>query len=334
MRSFVPSPFLAALAALLVLGLGLLVTPVLVAAQAGKVARVGVLSSTLPRSAVFYRALEERLRELGYEEGTTLVVHFRSAGGNADRLPGLAAELIRAGVDVVVAGGPEATLRAARQASATVPIVMVAIDYDPIARGYVASLARPGGRVTGVFIRQLELTRKRLELFKEALPALRRVAVLWDTFSADQLREAEAAALAIGLQPQPLERGPGPYDFDRAFAAARANGAEALLILASPVFFRDRARLLEAAATHRLPTMAAQHEWVDSGGLLSYGANYVDMWRRGADYVDMILKGGRPSDLPVAQPDRFELVLNRKTAAALGVALPPALVLRADRVVE
>jgi putative ABC transport system substrate-binding protein len=316
----------------LVVAAALLAPPASAGAQGGKVLQLGILSSVLPRSSIFYQALEQRLRELGYEEGRNLVIHFRSAEGRAERLPPFAAELAGLNLDVVVAGGPEAPLRAARDALGRTPIVMVAIDYDPVARGYVASLARPGGTITGVFIRQIELTRKRLELLREAIPGLGRVAVLWDAFSADQLREVETTARALALPLLPLEvRAPG-RELERAVTTA-ARGAEALLILASPRFYREHALLLEAATRVRLPTMASQGEWAEAGALMTYGANYAEAYRRAAGYVDRIFRGDRPADLPVDLPTRFELFLNAGTARTLGLTFPPALAVRADRII-
>lgn len=311
-----------------------LAAPTATSGQSGKPAQVGVLSSTLPRTAVFYRAFEQRLAELGYAEGRTVAIHFRTAEGRPERLPGLAEELVRLKVDVLVAGGPEATLSAARQASSEIPIVMVAIDYDPVARGHVSALGRPGGNITGLFIRQIELTRKRVELVKEAIPGARRVAVLWDGFSADQFREAESTARAMGLEVASLEQRRVPYELDRALKAAGSKGADALVILASPVFFAERTRLLRLALAHRLPAMTAQREWVEAGALMSYGANYSEMFRRAADVVDRVLRGARPADLPIEQPTRFELVVNLGTARSLGLELPGSVLVRADEVVK
>ena len=214
------------------------------------------------------------------------------------------------------------------------PIVMVAIDFDPIARGYIAGLPQPGGNITGLFLQQLELTGKRLEFLKDALPELTRVAVLWDAFSADQLPAAEAAARGMGVHLQPIELRHPPYDYASAFSAAVAGRAEAILPLMSPVFFRERVPLLERLATHRLPAIFGQREFVEAGGLMAYGASFDAMFRRAADYVDRILKGTKPTDLPVEQPTNFELVLHRKTAEALGITFPPTLLVLADDVMQ
>jgi len=300
----------------------------------GRVARVGMLSAAQPRSASFIQAFEHHLRDLGYAEGQNLIVEFRTGEGKAERYSALAAELVQRRVEVLVASGPEAVLRAARDATRTIPIVMIAIDYDPIARGYVAGLPRPGGNITGLFFQQLELTGKRLELLKGALPQLTRVAVLWDAFSADQLPVAEVAARGLGVHLQPVELRQPPYDYASAFRAAAAGRAEALLPLMSPVFFRERAPVLELAGTHRLPAMFGQREFVEAGGLMAYGASFDEMFRRAAYYVDRILKGTKPADLPVERPTRFELVINRKTAQALGLTIPPSVLARADEIIE
>jgi putative ABC transport system substrate-binding protein len=242
---------------------------------------------------------------------------------------------VRLPVDVLVASGPEAALRAAKDATSTLPIVMIAIDYDPIARGYIAGLPRPGGNITGLLLQQLELTGKRLELLKEAVPQLRRVAVLWDEPSADQWHAAATAARELGVPVQSLElHRPPDYDLTGALRAAAQEHADALLVLMSPVLFRHRAHIAALAAQHRLPTMFGVREFVEAGGLMSYGANLSHMIRRAADYVDKILKGAKPADLPVEQPTKFELVINLKTAKALGLTIPPRLLVQADEVIK
>ena len=225
-------------------------------------------------------------------------------------------------------------LHAARHATSTIPIVMIAIDYDPMARGYIAGLPRPGGNITGLFFQQLELTGKRLEFLKEALPKLTRVAVLWDAFSADQLPAAEAAARGVGVQLQPIELRQPPYDYASALSTAAAGQAEAVLPLMSPVFFRERTLLLGLLDTHRLPAIFGQREFADAGGLMAYGVSFDEMYRRAADYVDRILQGTKPADLPVEQPRRFEFVINLKTAQALGLTLPPGVLFQADEMIK
>ena len=320
---------------IIILALGLLCVPLTGEAQRpGKVARVGILSAAQPRSASFLQAFEHRLRDLGYVEGQNLIIEFRTGEGKAERYPALAAELVQRHVDVLLVSGPEAPLRAARDATRTTPIVMVAIDYDPVARGYIAGLPRPGGNITGLFFQQLELTGKRLELLKGALPQLTRVAVLWDAFSADQLPVAEAAARELGVHLQSVELRHPPYDYASAFSTVTESRAKALLPLMSPVFFRERARLLELVGTHRLPAIFGQREFAEAGGLMAYGASFDEMFRRAADYVDRILRGATPADLPVEQPRRFEFVINLKTAQALGLTIPPTVLFQADKVIK
>src|SRR6266446_779848 len=271
----------------------LLLTPLCSDAQPpGKIFRVGVLHPASPGSP-FFHAFKQRLHELGYIEGQNLVLEFRGAEGKFDRLPGLAAELVRLHVDVIVASGPEATLRAARGATDTIPIVMSARDYDPIALGYVAGLARPGGNITGVVQQRLELTAKQLELLKEALPTVTRVAVLWDEAAADQRRAAEAAARSLGAQLQPLELRHPPYEFGGTFTAAAQGQAEALLILNSPIFAMQPGLIADLAVRFRLPTMWGWSDGARAGGLMAYDVNNVEMYRHVADYVDKILKGSK-----------------------------------------
>ncbi len=314
----------------------LLAPPTAAAQQPGKVARVAYLSAAVPdcSASAMCQTMVQHLQELGYVEGQNLHIEFRTAEGQADRLPDLAAELVRLQVDVMVAAGPEATLRAARHATSIIPIVMLAVDYDPIALGYIAGLPRPGGNITGVVLQQLELTGKRLELMKEALPQLRRVAVLWDAPSADQWRAAAEAARVLRMQLHSLELHKSPYEYESAFVAAVQEGADALLVLMSPLFSRDRARINALAAQYRLPTMFGAAMFLEAGGLMAYGVNPADMGRRAAYYVDRILKGTKPTDLPVEQPTAFELVLNLKTAQTLGITFPQTLLILADKVIK
>jgi putative ABC transport system substrate-binding protein len=302
--------------------------------QPAKVAKIGWLSSTFPRSFGPYQAMVDELRKLGYSEGQNLLFEFRSAEGNAARLPELAAEIIRSRVDLLIAPGPEATLKAVKQASATTPIVMVAIDYDPIARGYIDGLARPGGNITGLFFRQLELGTKRIELLKDTLPEASRVAVFWDRFSADQLKDIEITAQPLGVRLQPVEISNPHYDFKSAFKVMAQARAGALLLLASPVFHRGRQQIADLAVKNRLATMAGAREYVEAGGLMSYGVNLSDMYRRTAFYIDKVLRGVKPSDLPVEQPTKFEFFVNLKTAKQIGLTIPPNVLARADRVIK
>jgi len=320
----------------IIVALSLICAPRAVEAQhSGQIARVGFLAAQSPRQALGFLALKQRFKELGYVEGQNLRLEFRTSEEHLERLPDLAAELVRLPVDVLVASGPEAALRAAKDATTTIPIVMVAIDYDPIALGYIAGLPHPGGNITGVFHQQLELAGKRLELLKEALPQLRRVAVFWDEPSADQWRATANAARKLGVQVQSLEvHQPPDYNFPGALRAAVQERAQALLVLMSPVFFGQRDRIAAVAAQYRLPTMFGMREFAEAGGLMAYGANHSDMARRAADYVDRILKGAKPAELPVEQPTKFELVINLKTAKDLGLTIPQSVLARADDLIQ
>jgi putative ABC transport system substrate-binding protein len=244
------------------------------------------------------------------------------------------AEFVSLKPDLIVAGGPEAVLQALRKATTTIPIVFVAIEFDPVTHGHVASLARPGGNVTGITLRQTELAVKRVELLKEALPGVTRVGVLWDSFSADQFKVTESAMRSFGLQLQSLEFAKPPYDLAGAFKLAERGRAEAVLCAATPVLWRERATIAKHAARHRLPVVAATSEEAQAGALLTYGTSLSGMYRQVATHADKILKGARPADLPVEQPTKFELVINLKTAKALGLTIPPSLLLRADQVIE
>jgi putative ABC transport system substrate-binding protein len=321
----------------ILLALSILCVPLTIAQaqQTTKVFRVGFLSATTPRSAPPFVAFAQRLRELGYVEGHNVAFAFRSAQGQVERLPDLAAELVQLPVDVLVAPGPEATLHAASRATSTIPIVTMAVNYDPAARGYIDSLARPGGNITGVFFMQLVLSGKRLSLLKEAMPQLTRVFALWDAYSADQLRATEAAAAQFqGLQLQSLELRNPPYDFEDAMRVAKRNHAQALVILSSPEFYRQRTRVAALTVKYRLPAIFLFRFFVQAGGLMSYGADLYEMYRHGATYVAKILQGARPVDLPVEQPTKFTLVINLKTAQRLGLTIPPLLLFQADEVIK
>jgi putative ABC transport system substrate-binding protein len=314
---------------------GVLVAPFAVEAQTpGRVIKVGILSTVNPRTTAFTEVMIQRLRELGYVEGQNLVIEFKNAEGDVARLPGLAAELVRSNVDLIVASGPEVTLQAARKATTTLPIVIAAVDFDPIARGYIASLAKPGGNVTGVFLRQIELTSKRMQLLKDALPSVTRIAVFWDAISADQWREAERTAPDVGLTLQGLELRNPPYHLADAFRTAARGRAEAVLVLMSPIFFPQRAQVAELGLKSQIPTICGLSQYAHAGTLMSYGVNLDDMFRQVALYIDKILKGAKPAELPVEQPTKFELVINLKTAKALGLTIPPSLLQRADDVIE
>jgi putative ABC transport system substrate-binding protein len=303
------------------------------AQRSGRMVRVGMLTTANPRSTPFFQAFEQRLRELGYIDGQNIIIEFRNAEGEVDRLPDLAADLVRRDVDLVVTATDPAT-RAAKKATATIPILMVAINYDPIALGYVDNLARPGANITGLYFQHLELLTKRFGLFKEMLPSVRRVAIFSDSLSADQLKAVEAANRSIDLDLHTLDLQNPPYDFESAFRAATQVGAEAVLVLESASIFRGRAQIAQLATKHRMPTSFAFRDYVDVGGLVSYGVNFATMYRRAAEYADKILRGTKPVELPVEQSTKFELVINLKTAKALGLAISPTLLALADEVIE
>ena len=307
------------------------------AQQAAKVARIGYLSPNLAANPHLPESFRQGLRDLGYVEGRNVVIEYRDAEGKLERLPALAAELVALKVDVIVAAGPPAAL-AAKQATRTLPIVF-ASSGDPVTSGLVTSLARPGGNVTGLSALTQELVGKRLELLKQAGPGVSQVAVLWhpgvlgERTEKDMLKGAEVAARALGVRLQVVEAR-GPEDFGRAFSEMTRARAGALTVLGSVMFVNERRRLVDLAAKNRLPAVYAQREFVDAGGLMSYGANLADLFRRAATYVDKILKGAKPGDLPVEQPTKFELVINLKTAKALGLTIPPSLLARADEVIQ
>ena len=307
------------------------------AQQAAKIARIGYLATNPATSLHPREAFLQGLRDLGYVEGRNLVIEYRYAEGKVEQLPALAAELVALKVDVIVASGTLAAL-AAKQATRTLPIVFSPAG-DPVGSGLVTSLARPGGNVTGLSAFAPELVGKRLELLKQAVPGVGRVAVLRQPSAVpertekDILKGAEGAARALGLQLQFVEAR-GPDDFDRAFSDMTRARAGALMGLGGNMFFSERRRLVDLAARNRLPGVYGLREYVDAGGLMSYGANQVDLFRSAATYVDKILKGAKPADLPVEQPTKFELVINLKAAKALGLEVPPALLSRADEVIE
>jgi putative ABC transport system substrate-binding protein len=307
------------------------------AQQAAKMARIGYLVTSLAVSPHPQEAFRQGLRDLGYVEGRNVVIEYRDAEGKPERFPAVAAELVALKVDVIVAGPTLAAL-AAKQATKTIPIVF-ANAADPVASGLVSSLARPGGNVTGLSMLAPELVGKCLELLKQAVPGVSRVALLWQPGSSgertekDMLKEADVAARALRVRPQFVEAR-GPDDFDRAFSNMTRARAGALAVLPSSMLFNERRRLVDLAAKNRLPAVYPYREAVDAGGLMAYGANFTDLYRRAAIYVDKILKGAKPADLPVEQPTKFELVINLKTAKALGLTIPPSLLGRADEVVQ
>jgi putative ABC transport system substrate-binding protein len=301
----------------------------------GKVVRIGVLGPALtsPPPIELNQAFLARLRELGFSEGQNLTVAHQSTMDPRGAFVA-AAELMRAQPDLIVASGPEVSLQAVVGASVAVPIVFIAVNYDPIARGYVESLSRPAGNITGVVFQQLELAQKQVELLTQAFPGTMRMAVLYDAQSTDQFGAAEQAAKALHLEVQGLKLENPPYDFTAAFGSAAAGRAQMVLVLSTPFFTAHGARIAELAIAHRLPTMFICRIYPEAGGLMSYGVNFVQMYRRAADYVAKFLKGAKPADLPVEQASKFELVVNLKTARAIGIELPTAILLRADEVIE
>jgi putative ABC transport system substrate-binding protein len=317
------------------IAIGTIATPLAVAQPAAKIFRIGYLATNA--TPHFQKAFRQGLRDLGYIEGRNLVIEDRDAEGKLERLPALAAKLVALKVDVIVASGTPAAL-AARQATRTLPIVFAAVA-DPVTSRLVTSLAQPGGNVTGLSVLAPELVGKCLQYLKQAIPAVSRVAVLWqpggldERTEKDMLKEAAVAGRALGVRLQ-FVQARGPADFDRAFSEMTKARAGALTVLTSVMFVNERRRFVDLAAKNRLPAAYAQREFVDAGGLMSYGANVADLFRRAATYVDKILKGTKPADLPVEQPTRFELVINLKTARALGLTIPPALLARADEVIQ
>jgi putative ABC transport system substrate-binding protein len=310
------------------------------AEQAAKVPRIGWLSlnRVASPSPHLTEAFRQGLRDLGYVEGRNVVIEYRDAEGKLERLPALAAELVALQVDVIVAGGGTPTALAAKQATKTIPIVFASAG-DPVGSGLVTSLARPSGNVTGLSNLAPELVGKRLEQLTQAVPGVSRVAALWqpgglgERTDKDVLKEAEAAARTLAVRLQLVEAR-GPADFDRAFSDMTKARAGALTVLPSLMFSSERRRLVDLAAKTRLPAVYPQRDFVDAGGLMSYGPNLADLFRRAATYVDKILKGAKPADLPVEQPTKFELVINLKTAKALGLTIPQSLLGRADEVIQ
>ena len=307
------------------------------AQQAAKIARLGFLANSATALAHLREAFLQGLRDLGYVEDRNLMIEYRPAEGKFERLPGLAAELVALKVDVIVAAGTPAAL-AAKQATRTLPIVFTLVA-DPVTSGLVTSLARPGGNVTGLSVLAPELVGKDLEHLTQAVPKASRVAALWhpgalgERTETDMLKAANVAARALGVRLQVVEAR-GPADFDRAFSDMTRARADALTVLTSSMLFGERRRLVDLAAKHRLPAVYPWREAVDAGGLMAYGPNLADTFRRAATYVDKILKGAKPADLPVEQPTKFELVINLKTAKALGLTIPQSVLGRADHIVE
>jgi len=304
------------------------------AQQAKKFWRIGGLGASSPSAnPARYEAFRQRLRELGYVEGKNIAIEGRYAEGQLGRLPDLAVELVRLKVDVIVARGLPAA-RAAKEATTTIPIVIQ--GGDPVRTGLVASLARPGGNVTGFSDATVDVSTKRLELLKEVVPKVSRVAMLWNPANPTnplQLKDSQAAAPALGLKVIAVDV-KGVDDFERVFAAIKKDGAGGLLVPADPTFGSERKRIIDFAAKNRLPAMYSSSDNAEAGGLMSYGTNFVDLYRRVADYVDRILKGTKPADLPIEQPMKFEFVINLKTAKQIDLTIPPNVLARADKVIR
>ncbi len=318
-----------------ILVLGLLAVPLPTEAQqAGKVYRIGYLSmgSSPPTGSTTVVALRQKLRELGYVEGQNLVIEFRSAKREPERRPDLIAALLRLKVDVIVVPGSASMVRDWQRATRTVPIVMMGIRVDPVEAGLVDSLARPGGNITGLTDLNTELRLKRLELLKEVIPGISRVAILWTENQQEYgMEEIEAAGQALGVQIQSVDVWEG---LESAFSAISREAPDALLVEPSGVTRNHRARIIEFAAKRRLPTIYGGSVFAKAGGLMSYSADRQDTYRRAATYVDKILRGAKPADLPIEQPTKFDFVINLKTAKALGLTIPPAVLLQATKVIK
>jgi len=328
------------------IGLAVVVTLGLVAAplagcegqQAGGIPRIGYLGggrSGTPDGEYLVEAFRKGLRDLGWVEGQTIAVEWRHARFKDEKLPDLAADLVRLKVQVIVVGGADPVVRVAQDATKSIPIVML-VSTDPVASGLVASLARPGANVTGMSINDAEVAGKRLELLREALPRASRVAVLWN--AAHPGKDIELAAiritaktLGVTLQPVEVRR---PDAFDQAFAAIAGGRADALIVLAEPLVLAHRRRIIDFATRARLPVITGIKEFAEAGAFMTYGASLPDLFRRAASFVDKILKGATPANLPVEQPTKYELVINMKTAKALGLTIPQSVLGRADHVIE
>jgi putative ABC transport system substrate-binding protein len=305
--------------------------PLVVRAQqpAKEMLRVGTVSA-LQQSSPQWVTFMRRMAELGYQEGKTFAFDFVQTDDYESGYRILAARK----PDIILATGPEIALKSALAASRTLPIVMIAIDYDPFARGYVTSLARPSGNVTGVFFQQTELSAKRIQLIRDAFPNISAASMFWDQLSADQWQAAQNAAATLGLGLFGIELREQPYDYDRALREAPPDHRGMLIVATSPFFFRDRARIADLALRHRIASIFVFREWVEAGGLLSYGPSIVAQFVRVAEFVDRLARGAKPTDLPIEQPTKFELVINLKTAKAIGIGLSTAILLRADEVIE
>ena len=305
------------------------------AQQGGQIPRIGFLTAD-PDSPLFvasYPAFLAELQKLGFTEGKRLI-EFGRADQGASKTFAAAAELIRSKADVVVTFGPEITLKAASAASQTVPIVMIAVNFDPVAGGYVRNIARPDRNITGLISRAPELAAKQFELLVEAFPDGKPIAALWEPASAEQFDAVQRIAQSMHIELRSHKVENPPFDFDEAFRAIAQDGSRMLLVLSGPSFGKQRAHIADLAIQHRLPTMFTFKYYVEAGGLMSYGIDTIPIFRRAAAFVAKILRGAKPSDLPVEQPTNFEFTLNLRTAKAIGVSVPTSILLRADEVIE
>jgi putative tryptophan/tyrosine transport system substrate-binding protein len=306
--------------------------PLAAEAQSQKALRIGIVSVNPPDNP-FWRTFVKRLRELGYDEGQNLAIEYVKVPSAAGYPEGMK-ELVKRHVDIIIAQGPEEILKAAMAATNKLPIVMIAIDFDPFARGYVTNLAHPTGNVTGIAFQQIELSAKRLEIAKELIPGLQSVAVFWDIGSADQFQSLKNAGQNLGINLFAVEMGDPPYNYEGAWERVPAESRRMLIVPTSGIFFRDRQQIADFTVQRRIPAMFVFREWVDAGGLVSYGASITSLFGRAAEDVDKLAKGAAPSDLPIEQPTKFELILNLKTAKKIGLTIPEATLLRANEVIE
>jgi putative ABC transport system substrate-binding protein len=306
------------------------------AQQTSKTARIGLVASKSdnPMIKAAYSAFVDQLAKLGWVEGRNLTIDYRYHNVPGVDLAAEMNELVKSGIDVLVSTGPEVALQTAMAATKTIPIAMIAVNFDPLERGYVQSLARPGGNVTGIFVRQIELAEKLLELISQAVPNGTRVAAIYDELSSDQFASSRKVAVRLKLELDGLKLEKPPYDFEQAFQALAKTSPQMLLVLSSPYFTDSQSLIASLAIRHRLPAMFIFKSYVEAGGLMSYGVDYVAMQGHIADFVAKILGGTKPADIPIEVPTKFELVVNLKTAKALGLTLSPALLARADEVIE
>lgn len=293
--------------------------------------RLGIISAGNPRSTAFYVAFETRLRELGWIDGKNLTVEFE-AGESPEQLSVIATRMVQHRVDVIVTVGPEPALKAASDATRTIPIVFVALNYDPVEKGYASSLARPGRNVTGVFFRNPEIGPKQLEFLRQAIPRANRVGVLWTGLSADQIPPLDAEASRLHIRLEKIKLAP-PYDIEGTFAALKARGVDAVLAVGDPVVYRERSRIAKAGLGRGLAVVGGL-SGVDVGFLMGFGPDLNAALKSGAEYVDKILRGGKAAEMPIEQPTKFELKINLKTAKVLRITIPQSLLLRADEVIQ